>query len=97
MGLLVKKKVKKKKTKRMRSALHKRERGFFQYSFSRARSKSGNVLLFNSVTLRIYQNECLSNYGLYFKVWKQFQNLCSDSELPFSLKIAQKDIILPLL
>ena len=24
----------------------------------------------------------------------QFQNLCTDSELPFSLKIAQKDIIL---
>ena len=46
----------------MRSALHKRERGFFHYSFSRARSKSGNVLLFNSVTLKIYQNECLSNY-----------------------------------
>ena len=47
----------------MRSALHKRERGFFHYSFSRAPSKSGNVLLFNSVTLRIYKNECLSNYG----------------------------------
>lgn len=53
MGLLVKKKVKKKKTKRMRSALHKRERGFFTI---RSLARAPRVATFYYSTLLHYDS-----------------------------------------
>ena len=70
MGLLVKKKLKKKKkTKRMRSALHKRERGFF---FTvRTLSRAPRVATFyystlshyDSTKMNAFKKQSLSSYS----------------------------------